>query len=66
MPAAERTITINRPVSTVFQLLADGRNGPKWRSGVLDVELVPGSSAGAVYRQGVRGQAAAGAGGLTA
>lgn len=55
MPASERIIRIDRPVSTVFAFVADGRNGPKWRSGVLDVDLVSGAGKGAVYRQGVRG-----------
>jgi uncharacterized protein YndB with AHSA1/START domain len=55
MPAAERTITINRTPAETFAFVADGRNGPKWRSGVLDVDLVSGSGKGAIYRQGVRG-----------
>ena len=55
MPAASRTITIHRPVDAVFAFVADGTNGPKWRSGVLDVALVSGSGAGARYRQGVKG-----------
>src|SRR6185436_11932599 len=55
MPSAERTITINRPVDEVFTFLADGRNAKLWRSGVLDVDLVSGSGAGARYSQGVRG-----------
>jgi uncharacterized membrane protein len=55
MPAATRSITIRRPVDAVFAFVADGTNGPKWRSGVLDVELVSGRGAGARYRQGVKG-----------
>jgi uncharacterized membrane protein len=55
MPAAERTITIDRPVSAVFDYVADGANAPRWRSGVLDVELASGAGLGAIYRQGVRG-----------
>lgn len=55
MPAAERTIRIARPVEDVFDFVSDGLNGPRWRSGVLDVALQSGSGAGAVYRQGVRG-----------
>ena len=55
MPAATRSITIRRPVDAVFAFVADGTNGPKWRSGVLDVELVSGRGTGARYRQGVRG-----------
>ena len=55
MPAATRSITIRRPVDAVFAFVADGTNGPKWRSGVLDVELLSGRGAGARYRQGVKG-----------
>jgi uncharacterized membrane protein len=55
MPSAERTITINRPIDEVFAFVADGRNAPRWRSGVLDVDLVSGAGLGARYSQGVRG-----------
>lgn len=55
MPAAEHQVTIARPVAEVFAYVADGLNGPKWRPGVLDIALVSGSGAGAVYRQGVKG-----------
>ena len=55
MPAATRSITINRPVDAVFAFVADGTNGPKWRSGVLDVALVAGRGTGARYSQGVKG-----------
>ena len=55
MPSAERTVTINRPVDEVFSFIADGRNAMRWRSGVLDVDLVSGSGLGARYSQGVRG-----------
>ena len=55
MPAATRSITIRRPVDAVFAFVADGTNGPKWRSGVLDVELLSGRGTGARYRQGVKG-----------
>jgi uncharacterized membrane protein len=55
MPSAERTVTINRPVDEVFRFVADGRNAPHWRSGVLDVALVSGDGLGARYSQGVRG-----------
>ncbi len=42
MPSARRTITIKRPAADVFAYVANGLNGPKWRPGVLDVELVSG------------------------
>jgi uncharacterized membrane protein len=55
MPSAQRSITINRPVGTVFAFVADGENATRWRPGVLDVKHVSGEGVGAVYRQGVRG-----------
>ena len=55
MPSAQRTITIRRPVGEVFAFVADGLNGPKWRPGILDIELTSGQGVGAVYRQGVKG-----------
>jgi uncharacterized membrane protein len=55
MPSATNTVTINRPVDAVFAYVTDGMNGSKWRSGVLETELVSGSGLGAVYRQGVKG-----------
>jgi uncharacterized membrane protein len=57
MAHAEAHITIDRPVSTVFDFVLDGRNGPLWRPSVADVELVSGtpSGVGAVYRQGLKG-----------
>lgn len=55
MAASHRTITINRPVESVFAFVADGENSPRWRSGVMDIERVSGTGLGATYRQGVRG-----------
>jgi len=55
MPSAEHQVTIARPAADVFAFVADGLNGPKWRPGVLDIALVSGAGAGAVYRQGVKG-----------
>ena len=55
MPAAERTISINRPVADVFAYVSDGHTGPSWRPGVLDVAHESGDGVGAIYRQGVRG-----------
>lgn len=55
MPSASRTIVIKRPVADVFAYVSDGRNGPRWRPGVLDVEHVTGEGVEATYRQGVRG-----------
>jgi uncharacterized membrane protein len=55
MPEASNTVTIARAPADVFAFLADGTNGPKWRSGVLDVSLKSGHGHGAVYQQGVKG-----------
>jgi hypothetical protein len=55
MPAATRTISINRSPSDVYAFLLDGTTAPKWRSGVLDVALKSGQGVGAVYTQGVKG-----------
>ena len=48
-------MTINRPAADVFAYLADGANGMKWRSGVLDIALISGEGKGARYKQGVQG-----------
>jgi uncharacterized protein YndB with AHSA1/START domain len=55
VPSASKTITINRPIDEVFAYVADGLNGPKWRSGILDIAHASGEGVGAVYRQGVAG-----------
>ena len=55
MPFAERSVAIRRPVGDVFAFVADGRNAPHWRSGVLDVHKASGEGVGAIYTQGVRG-----------
>ena len=57
MAHAEEWITINRPVDEVFNFVLDGRNNPRWRPAVLDMQPVPGKPAGvgAVYKQGLKG-----------
>ncbi len=55
MPVARHAVTIQRPADVVFPFIADGLNGPKWRSGIIDIALVSGSGVGAVYKQGVKG-----------
>jgi uncharacterized protein YndB with AHSA1/START domain len=42
MAMAERTIEIARPPEGVFDFVADGLNGPRWRAGVLDGVPGPG------------------------
>ena len=55
MPEARHEVTIRRPASEVFAFVADGLNGPKWRSGILDIAHVSGIGVGATYKQGVKG-----------
>ena len=57
MAHAEASITIDRPLNTVFDFVLDGMNGPLWRPSVADVERVSGASlgAGAVYKQVLKG-----------
>ena len=55
MPEARHEVTIRRPASEVFAFVADGLNGPKWRSGILDIAHISGSGVGATYKQGVKG-----------
>jgi uncharacterized membrane protein len=55
MPAAERSIVIQRPVSDVFEYVADGTIAQAWRPAVLDVERIDGSGVKSTYRQGVKG-----------
>jgi uncharacterized protein YndB with AHSA1/START domain len=56
MPQAQHTVTIDRPVDSVFAFVADGEKCPQWRPGVLDIKRVSGDGGvGTTYRQGVRG-----------
>ena len=55
MPQARHQVTIRRPAGEVFGFVADGLNGPKWRTGILDIAHVSGSGVGATYKQGVKG-----------
>ena len=55
MPRASNEILIDRPRDDVFAFLADPRNDPLWRSGVLDLTRVSGEGVGARYAQGVKG-----------
>jgi uncharacterized protein YndB with AHSA1/START domain len=55
MPAATKTVTINRPIEDVFAFIADGAKAPLWRSGVLDITLAGGQGVGQKWTQGVKG-----------
>jgi carbon monoxide dehydrogenase subunit G len=55
MAQASYSVTIARPVETVFAFVADGERCPEWRPGVLDIKRVSGSAVDTRYRQGVAG-----------
>jgi uncharacterized protein YndB with AHSA1/START domain len=55
MPEASYTVTIARPVESVFAYVADGENCPQWRPGVIDIRRVGGEGVGTRYAQGVKG-----------
>ncbi len=57
MAHAEASITIDRPINTVFDFVLDGTNSPHWRPAVVDIKRVPGtpSGMGAVFKQGLKG-----------
>lgn len=57
MAHAEQEVEVRKPVREVFEFLLDGLNNPRWRSGVLDIERVPGSprGVGAAFKQGMKG-----------
>ena len=55
MSQARHQVTIQRPAGEVFGFIADGLNGPKWRTGILDIAHVSGSGVGSTYKQGVKG-----------
>lgn len=55
MLEASNMVEIARSPAEVFAFLADGTNGPRWRSGVIDVAHKSGEGAGAIYSQGVKG-----------
>lgn len=55
MPAAARSIVINRAVDDVWTFVTDGANATRWRSGVLDLSKVSGSGVGEIWKQGVKG-----------
>ena len=57
MAHAERNISIDRPLTDVFDFIADGMNNPLWRSSVIDIQRVAGKplQVGAVFKQGLKG-----------
>lgn len=55
MPAAQRSIVINRPIDEVWAFVTDGSTAPRWRPGVLDVAKVSGQGASEIWKQGAKG-----------
>jgi len=57
MAHAENSITIDRPVDVVFAFVQDGKNNPRWRPSVTDIQLVAGKpvGVGAIFKQGLKG-----------
>jgi uncharacterized protein YndB with AHSA1/START domain len=55
MPQAKYSVTVHRPVETVFRFVADGEKCPQWRPGVIDIKRESGDGVGTRFAQGVRG-----------
>jgi uncharacterized protein YndB with AHSA1/START domain len=55
MPSAQRTITINRPVSDVFAFFTDPTNDQKWRAHVKEIRAEEAPEVGARIHQVVAG-----------
>jgi len=57
MAHAENKVRIRRSPQDVYAFLADGMNGPLWRTGVKDIALKSGAAGtvGAVYSQTLTG-----------
>lgn len=53
MAHAEHQVFINRPLSEVFDFVADGLNNLRWRPGIAELNLIAGrpDMPGATYRQ---------------
>ena len=49
----EGSITIARPIDSVFAFVADGMNNRLWRTSVIDIQPAPGKPG--TYKQGVKG-----------
>lgn len=58
MAHAEETITIARPVKTVFDFVLDGANNPLWRPSVTDIRFLSDHEplgVGSAFKQGLKG-----------
>ncbi len=55
MANATYTVTIKRPIESVFSFIEVGENNLCWRPAVMDIKRVSGLGVGARYAQGVIG-----------
>jgi uncharacterized protein YndB with AHSA1/START domain len=55
MPQAERTVTIQKPVATVFAFVANHDNDTQWRPGVVEMRKSSGEDVGERWYQRVKG-----------
>lgn len=57
MAHAEGTITVNRPVQTVFEFILDGTNNTLWRPAVTDIKPLSEKpyGVGSMFKQGLKG-----------
>jgi len=56
MPSAERTVTIDRPIETVFAFFADAENEAKWRPAIKSIKRIGDETGpGAHYEQQMSG-----------
>jgi uncharacterized protein YndB with AHSA1/START domain len=57
MPSAQRSITINRPVETVFAFFTDPSNDPRWRTHLKEISTDTPVRLGARIHQVIQGPA---------
>jgi uncharacterized protein YndB with AHSA1/START domain len=55
MAHASESAQIDRPITEVFDFLADGTTTALWRSGIVSISKASGDGVGAVYRQRLNG-----------
>jgi uncharacterized membrane protein len=55
MAHAAQSVTVDRPITDVFDFLADATNETSWRPEVISINHVDGTGVGAVYAQMMKG-----------
>lgn len=55
MPSAQRSITINAPIDTVFAFFTTPANDLSWRGGIKDIQAQGAPAVGSVVRQTIAG-----------